>query len=231
MAYGGGYIWVTNRGDDTVTQLTLSGQTLNTFDVGEEPVNLLFWEDALWVVSYGDGVLTKFSADGKALASIPVGRHPRALATSPGYIWTASQAESTLTKVDSEGVLVATYNASASPSPAVFDDREAGPSAMAFDGTFLWAAFPEMNALTRFNEQGATVASYPQQGGPQSLATGAGSLWTANTTDGTVSRLDSKDGFPLVTFPVGDAPVSIVDDGTSLWVASQTDNSIVRIDP
>lgn len=53
---------------------------------------------------------------------------------------------------------------------------------------------------------------------PGAIAAGGGSVWVANTRDGTVSRIDGEDE-PVITIPVGGEPTAIAFGERSLWVA------------
>ena len=54
---------------------------------------------------------------------------------------------------------------------------------------------------------------------PAALATGAGSVWSANGRDGTVSRIDRASG-AVTTIPVGGEPTALAFGGGSMWVAN-----------
>jgi hypothetical protein len=53
---------------------------------------------------------------------------------------------------------------------------------------------------------------------PYGIAFDGSSIWTANSGDGTVSKLRASDGAPLGTFTVGGQPNFLVFDGANVWV-------------
>lgn len=81
---------------------------------------------------------------------------------------------------------------------------------------------------------------------PTFLAATAGSVWVANQTDGTVTRIDAETGKtlgePIRVAPKppsgnsdeaggGAAAYSLAATGDSLWVTSLTQRTVSRIDP
>src|SRR3954447_14388315 len=78
---------------------------------------------------------------------------------------------------------------------------------------------------------GEVVAKAPIGIDPQAIATGAGSVWVANTTDRTVSRIDPSSGALQSTVPVGVYPSDIVVGPGAVYVASGPTGQLVEIDP
>jgi YVTN family beta-propeller protein len=62
------------------------------------------------------------------------------------------------------------------------------------------------------------------------LAFGDGSLWVANSLDGTVSRIDPVTDRVVDSIAVGGAPTSLTFDGRSLWVTNTHAAEIVQVD-
>ncbi|MEJ2888688.1 protein kinase domain-containing protein [Actinomycetospora aeridis] len=87
-------------------------------------------------------------------------------------------------------------------------------------------------ALTRATGGGAAGevegAPIPVGADPRGVVEAAGSIWTANYGDGTVSRVDPVTR-TVTSIPVGGTPNGLVTDGTSLWVWNY-DDGVVRID-
>jgi YVTN family beta-propeller protein len=75
------------------------------------------------------------------------------------------------------------------------------------------------------------VASIPTGKGPSAVALGEGSVWVANSGDGTVSRIDPVGNKVTGVIPVGKRPVAIAFGEGSIWVANFLGNSVSRIDP
>src|SRR6476661_8978218 len=64
---------------------------------------------------------------------------------------------------------------------------------------------------------------------PPGIAYGAGSIWVANTGDGTVSRIDPDTHTVTQTITVHAQPVAIAVTHDDVWVASSGDGSVSRI--
>jgi DNA-binding SARP family transcriptional activator/ABC-type transport system substrate-binding protein len=66
---------------------------------------------------------------------------------------------------------------------------------------------------------------------PAALASGMGSLWVADASGATVSRIDPETGNVVDRIHVAGEPGSIVAGGGAIWVASTVGGTISRIDP
>ena len=64
---------------------------------------------------------------------------------------------------------------------------------------------------------------------PDGLAFGAGSLWVANRTDGTVSRINPDTRAVVQTIKVGALPNEVTVTGNDVWVANFGDGTVTRI--
>jgi YVTN family beta-propeller protein len=58
--------------------------------------------------------------------------------------------------------------------------------------------------------------------GPSAVVGADGSVWVANTTDRTVSRVDTATNEVVATIPIGNAPAGLALTNDLLWVAVQT---------
>jgi DNA-binding beta-propeller fold protein YncE len=60
FAFDGGYIWVTNSGDNTVTQLRATdGLNVGSFRVGNTPRGVAFDGASIWVANEGSNTGSK----------------------------------------------------------------------------------------------------------------------------------------------------------------------------
>ena len=66
---------------------------------------------------------------------------------------------------------------------------------------------------------------------PAAVTSAAGSLWIADATGPTVSRINPEDGSVIDQIQVVGEPGSIVGGGGAIWVASAVGGTISRIDP
>jgi YVTN family beta-propeller protein len=72
-------------------------------------------------------------------------------------------------------------------------------------------------------------AIVPAGHGPDGIAYGSGAIWVANTSDGTVSRIDPGEKRQVETIPVESAPGAIAIVGSDVWVANSTAGTVSRI--
>jgi DNA-binding SARP family transcriptional activator len=66
---------------------------------------------------------------------------------------------------------------------------------------------------------------------PVALAIGHGSVWVANTDDGTVSRIDPDRREVIRTIGIGAPAVDLALTADAVWVANGSDGTVSRIDP
>jgi YVTN family beta-propeller protein len=73
-----------------------------------------------------------------------------------------------------------------------------------FSHGIVWVTGVEKNVLTAVDaSSGKVLESIPVRPKPRFLTAGAGSIWTLNQGDGTVSRIDEKSRKVIATIPVG----------------------------
>jgi YVTN family beta-propeller protein len=77
---------------------------------------------------------------------------------------------------------------------------------------------------------GRLVTATPLTGTPEAVGSGAGSVWTAETS-GAVTRIDPSSGAVVDQILVDDDPGSVVAGGGAIWAASTVGATVTRIDP
>ncbi len=106
------------------------------------------------------------------------------------------------------------------------------PSALAFDGTFMYVANKGDNTVTRIRTGTGVVEGTPITVGkePSALAFDGTFMYVANRGDGNVTLIRAStgvvEGKPV---PVGKEPVALAFDGTFMYVANYQSNNISRI--
>ena len=86
-----------------------------------------------------------------------------------------------------------------------------------------WAAGnPLKIALLKWYQANLVPTSFTvgktQNSDPYGVAFDGANIWTANSGDGTVTKLRTSDGANLGTFTVGGQPNGVVFDGANVWV-------------
>ncbi|MCL5023516.1 MAG: Ig-like domain-containing protein [Nitrospirae bacterium] len=99
-----GNAWVTNSGDNTVTELSSSGTALGTFTVGTAPFGIAVSSSGnVWVTNYGTAAVpgttvTELSSSGTTLGTFAVENNPAGIAIdSSGNVWVANYGSNTVT--------------------------------------------------------------------------------------------------------------------------------------
>jgi hypothetical protein len=69
------------------------------------------------------------------------------------------------------------------------------------------------------NPPGFRLHWYKVGQNPLGMAFDGANIWTANFSDGTVSKLRASDGKNLGTFYVSGAPIGVTFDGGNIWVS------------
>jgi YVTN family beta-propeller protein len=108
----------------------------------------------------------------------------------------------------------------------------ASPSALAFDGTFVYVANQNSNDVTRIRASTGMVEGSPIPVGasPRALAFDGTFVYVANQNSDDVTRIRAStgmvEGSPI---PVGDRPVALTFDESFIYVANVNSNNVTRI--
>jgi streptogramin lyase len=131
---------------------------------------------------------------------------------STGGVWVANT---------STPMLYALQGVSGQPTEHPLDPAHGGVTAMVASDAYLWLARSD-GALTRLDAETGSLDSFIAAGPVSALASGTGSLWTADRARRVVHRVDQADGAVEATIPVGGHPagLAVTADG-SVWVTVQ----------
>jgi YVTN family beta-propeller protein len=105
------------------------------------------------------------------------------------------------------------------------------PTAIAVDGSAIWAVEPSARSLVRIDtSRGAIVQTIPVGNDPSAVLSAGGSVWVANHDDGTVSQISPETNAVVNTIPVGAGPLALAEGFGSVWVTNGDDRTLTRID-
>ena len=79
-------------------------------------------------------------------------------------------------------------------------------------------------------DEAKITSQYRLGAAPGAVAQGSGSIWVANPSEGTVSRLHPEED-RVDTIDIGDSPTGLAFGGGSLWVAGSEDGAVAQVDP
>jgi DNA-binding beta-propeller fold protein YncE len=181
VAAGGGSVWVADNSSDEVWRLDpAKGAILGTAHVGDTHEFIGFGEGGVWVSSE-DGIVGELDpATGTLTRSIAAGADADFLGFSPGSVWVTNYGSEFLWRIDPATGAVA----------AKLKIGGGGAQGVAFDGSSLWVAMYNLGQALRIDPtSGRTLGRVIVGEKPRGLAVAAGSVWVANSTSGTVSRI------------------------------------------
>ncbi|MFC1941938.1 hypothetical protein ACFLWU_01825 [Chloroflexota bacterium] len=116
--------------------------------------------------------------------------------------------------------------------PPVTDPAGLGrnPSALAFDGTYIWVTTKGNSSLNKLGgTDGVLLDTFSVGAGPSDVLFDGANIWVANQYDDTVMKVNPNNGAILGTYPVGDYPAAIEYDGENIWVANQKGGTISKL--
>ncbi|HEU5491518.1 MAG TPA: BTAD domain-containing putative transcriptional regulator [Gaiellaceae bacterium] len=91
---------------------------------------------------------------------------------------------------------------------------------------------PPPDSVAVIDQQRSRVVGHVLVGRrPVALAIGHGSVWVANTDDGTVSRIDPDRREVIRTIGIGAPTIDLAVGTDAVWVANGSDGTVSRIDP
>jgi DNA-binding SARP family transcriptional activator/outer membrane protein assembly factor BamB len=91
---------------------------------------------------------------------------------------------------------------------------------------------PPPDSVAVIDQQRSRVVGHVLVGRrPVALAIGHGSVWVANTDDGTVSRIDPDRREVIRTIGIGAPAIDLAVATDAVWVANGSDGTVSRIDP
>jgi YVTN family beta-propeller protein len=228
VTFGSGSLWVTNVGDQTVSQVDpVALRTVRTLPLGATPTGIAASSGAIWVVESSPGsnsvVIRRIDPQFDALGAarrignvFPGG--PGSMAAAGNVVWVAPSS-GLLTRLDgSSGRIVQQL------------DPSAGPDGITLSDGAVWVTDSAANNVTRVDPSGLTTP-IPVGNGPSAIASDAGGVWVTDTLDDTVVRIDPATAAVTTTIPVGRSPSAVAVGDGSVWVANTADGTVSRIDP
>ena len=240
---GAGSVWIANTEDETVSRIDArSRRLIRTIAVGEYPSDLAFARGETWVALGGLNQVRRITPASNlseeaykvpALANARCLRSETSLTASPGALWLAcdiggSSNAFRILLSTGETATVDDALTSSLPTGVLFSDLASGLGAVwLVNGAANTVAQIEPVTLRKVREDGVGT-------NPRAAAVGFGSVWVANYTDDSVSRLklgELVNPAGVDTIGVGDGPVDIAVGRTAVWVVNQIDKSVSRIDP
>ncbi|HEX6868540.1 MAG TPA: ABC transporter substrate-binding protein, partial [Candidatus Limnocylindrales bacterium] len=220
IAVGGGYVWVTSTGEDTVSQIDPRTGSVFRIAVGRAPKGVAVTDGSVWVANSGERSVSRISVSTGLVVGDPivVGNGPTAIAAAADGLWVANSTDSTVVRIDVRTGLIGQATAVA-----------ATPIAIAVDAGGVWVASEDGASISHLDPTTGVTRAAPIQlaARPSALALDAESAWVA-AADGTVTRIDRATN-RVTTTVVGRRLAAIVIGTDAIWVGD-LDGTVYRLD-
>jgi YVTN family beta-propeller protein len=231
VAVRDGSVWVANTDDHTVSRFDASTlELVRTIPVAVYPSDIAVGLGGVWVVSGPLGQLVridpKHERAGPPTALGYACRGRKASVTiGAGSVWAACDRVTGSFRIDPR-----TRRPTSFAFAAGFEAPRRHFSDAAFGFGMLWLADRARNEVIAVDPATNRAVRRVRVGrGPSALAIGAGSVWVANSGDGSVSRIVPVHAARRID--VGKDPVAVAAGENAVWVANAGDASLSRIDP
>ena len=220
-------VWVAGGGPNEVHRID-AGSNRDTLTVplpGEACAGLLIAFDSLWVPLCGKtpSIVRIDPASGRIVATLPLGPADEGgIAASSDSIWFTRDARGTLVRLDpaTNTVRQTIHIAEGSYNPIV-------------DHGVVWITSVDHDLVTAVDaRRGRVIGTTATGPHPRFLAAGAGSIWTLNQGDGSVTRIDARSRTARRSIALGipGHGGDIAFDGRMIW-ASAIGFPLTAIDP
>jgi YVTN family beta-propeller protein len=222
VGLAGGYAWVANEGDGTVTRVDQSNQRVRgaPIRVGKNPRAVAAGGGNVWVANFGGGTVTRIDArTGAVVQTIAVGLGPVDIAVGNTSVWVSTQ-DARVVRIDARSGRVI--------------DRDIGVKA---EGALVLA----LGRLWVVDQQEGTLRVYFIDTGdlsdaqllgdtPTDIAVGPRYVWAALAGDGVVRRLPHPGGATGErVIETGGRPEVLGVSKSAVWVADSERETVSRI--
>jgi streptogramin lyase len=179
--------------------------------------------DKLWLGQNDSGGILRFNTQtGRVVVVNRKVATPEAIVVGSEGVWVVGRFDQVITRVDPESGSVQTTIPFGAPIPAVGSSTIHAPTSDAMlDQAGLWVTDSLEGKVWRIRRAEETIQDTITAGrGALAIASGEGSVWVANSAEGTVSRIDPQaDRVKVTTIKVGDRVTGIAVASKKVWVA------------
>jgi ABC-type transport system substrate-binding protein/DNA-binding SARP family transcriptional activator/DNA-binding beta-propeller fold protein YncE len=211
---------------NSIVALRQSGSIAATVPVGARPVAITSGAGSLWVANFDDQTVTRVDlASRRAVRAISIGAAPTGLAATSSAVW-VTDGGGDLSKIDPSYNQLSGTKRLAAATAGFYGASAPRPTLSAFGS--IWVVDPDGYVSRVDRGSLRRVASVDVGNDPSAIAAGAGSVWVANNSDGTVIRIDPKT-LLTTTIPVGHGPTGVALNSEGAWIANAGDDTVVRL--
>jgi peptide/nickel transport system substrate-binding protein len=212
VAVGGGFAWVANGLDGTVSRIDQRDRVVQEIPVGSQPAAVAFGEGSVWVANSGDRTVMRIDArTGRVRSTVRLDTGAVGIAVGAGAVWVTSESAGTVARIDSRaGRVVRTVNVGG------------GASAVAFGAGSVWVANRLDGTVWRIDPASNRVKGVITVGdGPSGIAIAPDGkvVWVSNELAGTLSRIDTAQDKVVQTVTTGNRPEGVALIADRMYVA------------
>jgi len=221
------YVWVTNSGDNTVSKIDKTTDTVSgpAIDVGNGPYGIAVDLDYVWTANNGGTTVSKVNkTTGVVEANITVSPNPGGIAVDHNYVWVSygSGGTSAVSKVNKvTGSVDANITVGLSPY------------GVAVDSNYVWIANGADGTVSKIDKSNdsvvATITVSDPYTYPALVATDSAYVWVTIAGWTNVSKIAKANDSVVATIDVGSSPYGVAVDRDYVWVATCGANSVVKI--
>ena len=214
IAVGGGFVWVANSLDGTVSQIdprTSGGQVVDKIAVGNGPTGVAYGLGGVWVANSVDRTVVRIDPlTGKPGRPIPVDAGADAIAVGDGAVWVTSKSAGVLSRIDP-----------GAGSVTADQRRQRAGRGRGRPGSGVGREQPGRDRLADRSGDEPGRATITVGEGPSGVAVAPGgrSVWVSNELAGTLSKIDPAVGRVVKTVTVGDLPQGVAVSADTAYVA------------
>jgi len=181
-------------------------------------------EDAVYValsqagVAPGDRILELDKRTGETRRTIDVRDRVRRLELAGGHLWVLSSDPAVLVGIDLDSGNRRRVDLDASTAVD-----------LAVGAGYLWVT-TSGDQIARIGLRGGRAATFPTGRGPAGVVVREGTVWVANRTASTLTRIDVRTGRPSsreIRVPLN--PYDLASYGDAIWVTALTEGEIARV--
>ncbi len=224
----GTHVWVTNVGEDTVSEIEASsGNVIRTIQVGGWPVAVSSDGTDVWVANEeqpeANGTVSEIEASsGNVIGTIRVGYQPHGVSSDGTHVWVTNATEF--------GASVSEIEA---PGGNVIRTIPVGsyPVGVSSDGTHVWVTNYDAGTVSEIEASSGKVINTIFVGYDDAGVSSDGTdVWVTSAINDTVSEIKASSGAVIRTVPVGSNPVGVSSDGTHVWVTYLDGETVSEIE-
>jgi DNA-binding beta-propeller fold protein YncE/predicted Ser/Thr protein kinase len=178
-----------------------NGTIAAAIHVGPSPTRAVFGAGSIWVASTDDGTLQRIdSGTHQIVKTIGLGFRPSDIAVAPSGVYLGDPDSGSVVRVDAESNAVSEAIRVGEPGQARF-----APSHLTLGAGSLWGnvGFGTTRAFRLKLDSNALRSIDLGAYSPDALAYTDGALWTLDSANGVISRLDPRRNAVTATIPLG----------------------------